>query len=367
MASFLTTSLVAAAVAFAAVPAVADEPSPSPAAAPAASPAPVASPAADASPLAAQPPVRTGPPHGYGGAPPFAPARFTYTLDGSVASGFGNTGNGTALPGGIDAALAYQLAPRLRLGASYFDFPVGPAGLSQGIVPLYGPRGQRLGSADLSRTGPRIDAQNEVALVNLTYALPVSKWRRLLITPTYITRTASVNQTGNDFVTVLVRGKPQTVQLRTAQVKAIGFTFPAVVSREWSVNFSAAPSWLMHANGANIDNHPQLNQTVYVEYRPFRETRFFVQGQSVREYLPAYSYAQHLNGMRYGASRSFGGKYFVELNGIAASASNGGRFGIDHLTCVQLPCGRPVPTIGGLHAATVQLKFGIGTPLVIAL
>jgi len=73
----------------------------------------------------------------------------------------------------------------------------------------------------------------------------------------------------------------------------------------------------------------------------------------------------------YGISHRFTKSTFVQMLGSTGGASNRSAPGITSITCQQIApsggCAASAPAIGGLHASTVQIQFGIGSPSVIPL
>jgi hypothetical protein len=301
---------------------------------------------------------------------------FNYTLDVSSAWALGNTGhNNINMPGGMDAVLAYGFTKHLRLFAGYYQVQEFPLGFDTGIVPVY-----------LQGIGPPISSQNLhdqqldvttkdkffiTLLQNLAVFMPKAPLPLpVIISPGYISRTASINNAGNgDVQTIEINGFPQTVHLRSAQVKLVSFTIPFLSSPKMFGTITLAPQWQMNITGAQQTNHMQLLQLLYLEYRLNPTSTIFFQPSHVPAYLAPDPYPEHLGSWIYGVTHNFTKNVFVQGTISTGTPTNVPQLGIQSLTCLQLPCNQSqvAPSLGGLKATQVQLMFGVGTPSVVPL
>ncbi len=338
--------------------------------------------------VAQVPPVNQVP---VGGAPQpeGLPTGFTYTVDFSMAYPYGNIGSYGKkwLPGGMDIVAGYGFNPTTRLLVSHYDLQHYPYSFNSGTVPLY-LQGfpNPIGCVDLSggtaggcNPGTPIDVttKDSFTLVMLEKLFDIGHLRGrelpIVITPTYVSRNGKIDQSGNGTDVVPfdpVPGSPNivaNVPTRTAQLWSVAFTMPFLKTPKMFGTFTAAPAWLTHLNGINIQNRAQLYQILYLEYTPTSRTKIFFEPQSSRDYLPTDAYAQHLVAYFAGISEQIGKNGFVQLVLNSGGPTNESPYGVTALTCTQLPCtpSQVVPTIGGLKATQLQLQFGIGTPSVI--
>jgi len=161
-------------------------------------------------------------------------------------------------------------------------------------------------------------------------------------------------------------GPVENIPVRTAQYYAVAITLPFLKTPKMFGTFTVAPTWLMHTNGVNRDNHAQLYQILYLEYNPRPGTKLFFEPQSSRDYLPADEYAQHLMAYFLGASQRVGKMGFVQVVLNSGGPTNYHPYGIDKFQCFALPCSaNTVPKVGALKATQIQLQFGIGSPSVL--
>lgn len=299
-------------------------------------------------------------------APVGLPTGWFYSFDVSSAIPLGNTGAKHRLPGGIDAVLGYGFSPTLHLQAGYYELSEYPVGFNTGKVPLYLQGvASPIGTADLSQAGADAATKNKFQIYLAENLVRIGKLP-LVITPTYIARTASIAG-GSDVTTVELNGFPQQIQFRTANIQGLAFTLPFLSTPKMFGTYTAAPLWLVERNGINQTNKAQMLQILYLEYRPTKSTTIFFQPSRVPNYLPEDAYPQHLNALFYGVSQRITRNTFVQLTIETGTPTNLTTAGITSVTCQQLaPC-NPVPTTGGLHAAQIHLKFGIGSPTVIPL
>lgn len=339
--------------------------------------------------MAQVPPVTQQP---VGGATPAGlPAGFTYTLDFSVAHALGNVGGkGKWLPGGMDAVVGYGFDPTTRIVANYYELQHYPAGFNSGQVGLFLPPGfpsnpgvnpscvDLTGASSATCTGinPQIDVttKDKFALLMFEKLFTLGKIGShsvpVVITPTYVSRWSTVaasNGNGDVVPFVDLNGVPHTnVNTRTAQVYSLAVTLPFLKTPKMFGTFTLAPSWLVHTAGLNQQNKAQLYQILYLEYTPTNTTRIFFEPQSSRDYLPADTYAQHLNAYFLGVSQQVGKMGFVQVVLNSGGPSNYSPYGVKQLNCLALPCSKnTLPTVGGLKATQIQLQFGIGSPSVI--
>ncbi|MDE2572590.1 MAG: hypothetical protein KGM44_08735 [bacterium] len=299
-------------------------------------------------------------------APVGLPTGWSYSVDLSSAWALGNTGASRNLPGGIDAVFGYGFNPHLRLQAGYYDLQEYPIGFNTGTVPLYVQGvANPIGSIDLSQAHTNAATKSKFTILLAEDLVRIGKLP-LVITPTYFSRTASIAG-ASDVETVELNGRAQQVQLRTAQVQGLAVTMPFLSTPKMFGTITAEPLWLVNRNGANQTNKAQMLEILYLEYRPSEHTTLFIQPSHVPNYLPIDAYPQHLNAVFYGISQRITRNTFVQLVIETGAPSNVTPYGISSVTCQQLaPCS-PTPTIAGLHAAQIRLKFGIGTPTVIPL
>jgi hypothetical protein len=301
---------------------------------------------------------------------------FNYTLDVSSAWPLGNIGHeNAAMPGGMDAVLAYGFSRHSRLFTSYYQLQEFPLGFDNGIVPVFlQGLGPPIAHQDLRQQQLDVTTKDKFFITlwqnlfvvgkNLPIPLPI------IVSPGYIARTASINaQRNGDTQTIEVNGFPQTVHLRTAQIKLISFTVPLISSPRFFGTITFAPQWNMSICCAQQTNHAQLLQLYYLEYRAAKNTTFFVQPSHVPAYLPPDPYPEHLWSNIYGVAHSFTKNVFVQSTISTGTPTNIKQLGISQLTCLQLPCApsQIAPTINALKATQVQLIFGIGTPTTIPL
>ncbi len=89
------------------------------------------------------------------------------------------------------------------------------------------------------------------------------------------------------------------------------------------------------------------------------------------DYLPPDPYPQFIPTFIYGLSHKFTKQTFIQVVASTGTPSNRKKVGVTSITCQRITpvggCGSPAVTIEGLHAAQVQVMFGIGTPSVIPL
>ncbi|HUA08608.1 MAG TPA: hypothetical protein VMA98_04985 [Candidatus Acidoferrales bacterium] len=325
------------------------------------------------------------------------PTGFTYFADLSIAYPFGDIGTfGSSkwLPGGLDGMASYGFSPTSRVVASYYELQHYPYGFNSGTVPVYLPAGfpnaacQSLGENSTTittaagpetcpATNPQLDLTTKDRFLLLSYEQLVTlgniKGRPvpIVITPTYVSRWSSINQSGNgtDVVAFVnpLNGEPVTgVPTRSAQYDSVAFTAPFLKTPRMFGTFTVAPTWLTHLNGVNQTNSAQLYQILYLEYNMNRNLRLFAEPQVSRDYLPTDPYPQHLAAIFLGATERLGKNEFVQLVWNEGGPTNYSPYGIKYLQCYALPCSSAtVPAIGGLKASQIQLQFGVGSPVVL--
>jgi len=298
------------------------------------------------------------------------PVGFTYTADVSSAYPLGNVGDHGRrwLPGGVDAVASYGFNPELRISASYYEIQHYPVGFDSGVVPLYVQGlAPPVGTVDLSTTGIDVTTKDRFAILNVEKLFRFGKLP-LVVTPTYVSRTSTVGVGHQDIVPFEYRGFPVTdINTRTAQYYSLAFTLPFLSTTKMFGTFTMAPTWLTHLNGVNQVNHAQLYQILYVEYNLNDTTKFFLQPQASRDYLPTDPFAQHIYSYFLGGSEKVGKNGFVQVVLNSGGPSNYSPYGISSLHCLALPCSRNpvVPQVGGLKATQLQLQIGIGSPSVL--
>jgi len=310
------------------------------------------------------------------------PTGFGYTADFSMAYPYGNIGKTGKkwLPGGIDIVGAYGFDPTTRVTASYYQLQHYPVGFNSGTVPLYlQGLASPLGSVDLGTISPQIDVttKDSFLLLNVEKLINITKIHGrnvpIVISPTYVARTSKIaaSPSGDDRVPFEVgapSGFPVTgVYTRSAQIYSLAFTLPFLKTPKMFGTMTFAPSWLVHKAGLNQENNAQLYQILYLEYTPTKDTTFFFEPQSSRDYLPTDTYAQHLAAYFLGVSHRIGGNGFVQFVLNSGGPTNYSPYGVTALTCQALPCSANpvVPSVGGLKATQLQIEFGIGTPSIL--
>src|SRR5260370_36448736 len=133
---------------------------------------------------------------------------------------------------------------------------------------------------------------------------------------------------------------------------------------------SAGPEWLLPPSGINQTNHVQVFLLGYLEYRANRKTTFFFQPSRLVQYNPSDPYPEYTPTLIYGIAHHFTPHTYVQMTVLEGGATNTNhQWGITSLTCQRLPCNPSQIAIGmgGLHAASVQIQFGIGSPTVVPL
>jgi hypothetical protein len=274
----------------------------------------------------------------------------------------------------------YGFDPTTRVTASFYQLQHYPVGFNSGTVPLYLQGfATPLGSVDLGTVTPQIDVttKDSFLLVNLEKLFRIGnvggRSIPIVISPTYVARTSKIAASpSNDDRVPFEVGAPsgfpiQGVYTRTAQIYSVAVTVPFLKTPKMFGTFTVAPSWLVHKAGLNQDNNAQLYQILYLEYTPDKDTTFFFEPQSSRDYLPTDTYAQHLMAYFLGASHRLGKNGFVQFVLNSGGPTNYSPYGVTALTCQALPCSANpvVPSVGGLKATQLQIQFGIGTPSVL--
>jgi hypothetical protein len=315
------------------------------------------------------------------------PTGFTYFADLSVAYPFGNIGTFGKkwLQGGGDAMLAYGFNPQQRLFASYYELQHYPVGFNSGQVPLVLPSGfPTNGCVDLSGSGSAtcpgianpldVTTKDRFLLFAFEQLITVGTMKGhplpLVITPTYVMRWSTINQSGNhsDVVGFVDQnGVPHTdIHTRTAQFNALAFTAPFLKSPKFFGTLTLAPTVLSHLAGVNHENAVQLYEILYLEYNVSKNTRLFYEPQLSKDYLPADPYAQHLAAYFLGVTQRVSKEGFVQLVLNSGSPTNYSPYGVKYLQCFTLPCSKStLPSVGGLKATQLQFQFGIGSPVVL--
>jgi hypothetical protein len=316
------------------------------------------------------------------------PTGFTYFADFSVAYPFGNIGDKTNwLQGGGDGMLSYGFSPTSRVVASYYELQHYPQGFNSGTVPLYLPPGFPASSCvslsgkpagSCSGISPTLDLTTKDRFLLLSYEqmfwLPKVAGRSIpvVVTPTYVSRWSSINQSGvagSDVVPFVspINGQPVTdVATRSAQYNSVAVTVPFLKTPRMFGTFTVAPTWLTHLNGVNQTNTAQLYQILYLEYNINQNLRLFLEPQSSRDYLPTDPYPQHLAAYFFGATQRVGKYGFVQAVLNSGGPTNYAPYGVKYLQCYALPCSaNTVPALGGLKATQLQLQFGVGSPVVL--
>lgn len=303
---------------------------------------------------------------------PGLPTGFTYTLDASIAYPYGHIGFNAKLPGGVDAIVGYGFNRHTRVQAGYYEFQEYPTGFNDGTVPVYlQGLGAPIGTQNLQAAGVDVTTKDKLLILQEQNLIMLGKKLPIIISPTYIARTAKLGGT-DDSRTFESNGFPTTAKVRTNQTYLIPITLPFLSTPKMFGTVTVAPEWNVNLTGANrAPNHAQIFELVYLEYRANKQTTFFVQPSRLIDYLPADPYPETIPTILYGVSHKFTKNTFVQIVGSTGTPSNYKTLGISAFTCQQITatggCGNPVPTLNGLHAAQVQIQFGIGSPSVIPL
>jgi hypothetical protein len=317
-------------------------------------------------------------PTGTAQAPPRAislPQGFTFNVDVSFAYPLSNVGYNAGDPGGVDAGFSYAFSRTQRISAGYYEVQQVPTGFSNVNVPFFlqgftGP-GSNLPGASLgtANTGVvDVTTKDKIFEVGLQNLFVIGKKLPIIITPTYLAHTATVGG-HTDQALIEFNGFPVTVKTRTEQEWLIPVTLPFLATPRMFGTFTIAPQWLNHLNGVNQTNKAQIFMLGYVEYHANRQTTFFVQPSKLVQYNPVDPYPEYTPTLIYGINHNFTKQTFVQMAVLEGGASNYSKWGIVSLTCQRLPCNssQVAPQVGGLHAAGVQIKFGIGSPTVVPL
>lgn len=303
---------------------------------------------------------------------PGLPTGLTYTLDVSAAFPYGNTGSDSHLAGGTDAVLGYGVNKHFRLQAGYYEFQEYPVAFNSGVVPVYVQGlGQPVGLQDLRGIPNDVAVKNKIFTASAQTLFVVAKKLPVIITPTYLARRGTIGGHSDEQLTE-INGFPQQIRVRTVQQYILPVTLPFLSTPRMFGTLTAGPQWNVNLNGANaVGNHAQVFELAYLEYRANKQTTFFVQPSRLIDYLPPDPSPQFIPTLIYGVSHKFTKNTFMQIVASTGTPSNRKHLGITSITCQQVSptggCGNPAPTIEGLHAAQVQLQFGIGSPSVIPL
>jgi hypothetical protein len=303
---------------------------------------------------------------------PGLPTGFSYTLDASIAFPYGQTGTNANLPGGIDAVLGYGINRFHRISAGYYEFQEYPFSFNTGTVPVY-LQGLSfpVGTENLNTAPIDVATKNKILILVAQNLFTLARKFPIVISPTYIARSANIGGHG-DIQAVEIDGFAQMVHLRSSQEYLLPLTVPFIASPRIFGTVTAAVQWNVNLNGANsAPNHAQIFELLYLEYRANRSTTFFVQPSRLVQYFPIDPDPEFVPTLLYGISHRFTKSTFVQISGSTGGASNRSAPGITSITCQRIApnggCAATAPAIGGLHASTVQLQFGIGAPSVIPL
>jgi hypothetical protein len=307
---------------------------------------------------------------------PSLPQGFTFNVDVSIAYPLSNVGFNAGDPGGVDAGFAYAFSRTMRLQAGYYEIQQVPVGFSNKVVPFYlqgftGP-GSNVPGASLGTVNTGVvDAttKDKIFQVGLQNLFVIGKKLPIVITPTYLAHSATIGG-HTDLQLIEFNNFPTTVRLRTEQEWLLPITLPFLATPRMFGTFTVAPQWLNHLNGVNQTNKAQLFMLGYLEYRANPRTTFFVQPSRLVQYNPVDPYPEYTPTLIYGISHNFTRETFVQMSVLEGGATNtNNQWGIVSLTCQRLPCrsDQVAPQFGGLHAASVQIKFGLGSPTVVPL
>lgn len=319
--------------------------------------------------------------------------RFTYMVDFSMATPFGDIGSYGKqgwLMGGMDALLGYKFNWSTKFVASMFQLQHWPYGFNTGTVPVYLAGFQNpVGCADLSggnTCGPGAGRNINVRTKDTFGVFMLQKMFVIkpdvlpgpvpvVISPTYVARGGQIGFAPNNndvvpFTYNLPDGPVENIPVRTAQYYAVAITLPFLKTPKMFGTFTVAPQWLVHTAGANAGNSMQLAQVLYLEYTPLRGTTLFLEPQSARDYLPTDPYPEHLIAYFLGVSQRVTKYAFVQAVLNSGGPTNEGPDGVTAIKCLTVQqainnqCGL---AIGGLRATQLQLQFGIGSPNVFPL
>jgi hypothetical protein len=307
---------------------------------------------------------------------PSLPQGFTYNLDVSFAYPLSNVGFNAGDPGGMDAGFGYAFSRTQRVSAGYFEIQQVPVGFSNKNVPFFlqgftGP-GSNLPGASLGTVNTGVvDAttKDKIFQIGLQNLFVIAGKLPIVITPTYLAHTATVGG-HSDQQLIEFNGFPTTVRLRTEQEWLLPVTLPFLSTPRMFGTLTASPQWLLHPAGVNQTNHVQLFLLGYLEYRANKQTTFFVQPSRLVQYNPVDPYPEYTPTLIYGINHNFTKQTFVQMSVVEGGATNyNHEWGIVSLTCQRLPCqqSQVAPQFAGLHAASVQIKFGLGSPTVVPL
>lgn len=302
------------------------------------------------------------------------PRGWDYGFDVSSAWSAGKTG---ALPafgsvGGVDGILAYRFSRFQRASGSYYELQDYPVGFSNGVVPVYLQGvATPIATQDLAAPPGPLNAavKNKLFVASFNNMFIIAKKIPIVVSPTYTSRWGTIGG-GTDLLPIEIDGFPYTVHFRTAQYMQLAFTLPFLSTPKLFATYTVAPQWLTGLNGANVTNKAQLIHLLYAEYNPLKQLTLFFEPSLYPNYLPTDKSPQHFATFIYGANFKPSPRTFIQGVFSMGGAMNLRPYGITSLTCQQLPCtsaSQVVPSIGGLHAAQFQLKFGIGSPPIIPL
>jgi hypothetical protein len=298
---------------------------------------------------------------------PALPQGFKYTVDVNMTWPYGNPGFNANLPGGIDATASYAFSRTNRLAVGYYELSEYPVGFSNVTVPFFlqglaGPVGAAsTGNFDATIKNKLFTAIDQNLIV-IGHRVPI------VISPTYLSRTGTVGGHSDEQL-IEFNGFPTLVRLRTVQHYLIPVTLPFLSTPKMFGSVSVAPEWLVHLAGVNQTNHAQLFELAYLEYRANKRTTFYVQPSRLIDYLPSDPYPEYVPTVIAGVAYHFTPLTFVQMNAMTGAATNRSPYGVTALTCQRTPCSGNLvaPSLGGLHAAQVQVIFGIGSPSVLPL
>jgi hypothetical protein len=303
---------------------------------------------------------------------PGLPTGLSYTVDASIAFPYGQTGTAANLPGGIDAVLGYGINRRHRITAGYYEFQEYPFGFNTGTVPVYlQGLASPVGTENLNTAPIDVATKNKIlTFVSQNLFLIGGKFP-IVISPTYLARTANIGGHG-DTQLVEINGFPQTLRLRSSEEYLVPLTVPFLATPKLFGTLTGALQWNVNLNGANsAPNHAQVFELLYLEYRANRSTTFFVQPSRLVQYFAIDPDPEYVPTLLFGVSHKFTKYTFVQMMGSTGGASNRKQPGITSITCQQIApngqCAVSAPSISGLHAAQVQIQFGVGSPSVIPL
>ncbi|MBV9438565.1 MAG: hypothetical protein JOZ24_01090, partial [Candidatus Eremiobacteraeota bacterium] len=224
---------------------------------------------------------------------------------------------------------------------------------------------------DLSNPAQDVSIKNHILTASTQFLFTVAAGGRklpIVVAPTYFARWGTISG-HSDVQQIEYNGYPTITRLRTEQSYLVPITIPFVSTPRVFAAVTAAPQWLVHTAGVNQDNHAQIFELLYAEYRATKRDTIWIQPSRVLDYLPNDPYTEYVPTFIAGISHRFNPWAFVQVSLQSGAATNRSPYGVTAVTCQRLPCAasQVAPSVGGLHAAQVQIQYGLGSPTVIPL